>query len=261
MPVSLNVAPPVACSLDLELGHAKVDELIGTYRRLYGRWQAEGERVRELTAALQRAIASDSQEFSQALVSGDEREPERKRTLAAEKALASAQRRQVAIARKLNDSYAPTVQTIAKHGRQIRNQARADEQRAAKALLDRLLELGDEFDELHRARRIVAQIDWYRGDPDSGMPPAGWDEVLLNYDPAGELLAAHAPHVPYTIENLLVLIGETLSQRAAEDEPARSAESLLVDAAALERVEEPFVPVAIGSPSPAELERTARRAG
>ena len=255
--VPLNVPPPVKCELDLEFGHAKVDEMVAGYRRLYQRYRSELEHERELGEQLQRAIASDSARFAAALTDGSEPEPDRKATIRAEQLLDASRRRRIAISRKLNDAYAPTVQAIAKHGKQIRNQARADEQRAARALLDRLLELGDAFDELHRARRIGAQIDWYRGDPDSGIPPAPWDQVLLTYDVAGELLAARAPHVPYTVESLLVLIGETLNQRAAEDEPA---EPIVVDAAALERVE-PFVPAVIGSASPAEVERAARRAG
>ena len=256
--VPLNVHTPVTCELDLEFGHAKVDEMVGDYRRLYERYRSELEHERELGERLQHAIALDSQKFAEALTDGDESEPSRARTIKAEQLLDASRRRRVAIARRLNSDYAPTVQTIAKHGRQIRAQAREDERRASKALLERLLGLGDAFDELHRARRVVAQIDWYRGNPDSGIPPAGHDEVLLNYDVAGELLAARAPSVPYTIENLLLLIGETLNRRAAEDEPA---ESVAVDATALERVETPFVPTVIGSPSPAELERAARQAG
>lgn len=253
----INVPRPVEANLDVELGHKATDELIAAYRRRYDRYQAELAHERELAEQLQRAVAEDSQTFAKAIDTGDEPEPDRKRTLKAEELLAASQRRSVALARRLNEDYPACVKTVAKHARGIRAQARDDERRAARALLDRLVDLGDAFTELHRSRRIIEQVDWWRGDQETGIPPAQFDQVLLNYDPAGDTSLTRPPSPPWTVENMMVAIVEALNLRAQEDEPGEAAEQ-----PNLIPVPVTYDALPVGHPSVADEERAARqRAG
>ena len=251
---SLNVARPNQVSVDFPLGHKELDEMIAGYAARYRRHGAELERERRLVEELARAVASDSEAFSAKLTTGNEREPDRSATLKAEENLAASKRRSTALARRLNRDHPVIVKTIEKHGRRLQREARQREREAAERLLEQIT--GLDFEPLHLARRQLQQFSWWGGDSGDRVLT---EEVLMAYDRSGFVEAAAVPRAPFSVESLIELAVSSLAARAAEDEPA---EPVVVDAAALEQVEaQPFVPVAIGSASPAELERAARRAG
>ena len=227
--VVVNVPRPPRATLELEFGEPKVDHLITAYTARYKRYTAELEHERELVAELEQAIALDSEDFAAKLNSGDETEPARKRTLAAEEKLAACRRRSVALARRLNKDFGPIVRAIQRHEQQIRERARQREREAAARLIDGLLELN--LDELHVARQVVSQCEWWRGE----LGPMAVEESLWQFDPVGAL-ECRTPGQPMTIESLLETIAAALASRVAEDvEPGPG---VLVEGSELEALQQ-----------------------
>jgi hypothetical protein len=227
MPLARVPRPP-RCTIDFELGHRAIDRLVSDYLKRHGRWRAEAERETGLLRKLEQAIAVDSERFAEQLDTGDEPEPERKATIAAEKELDANRRRSDALARRLHHDHAKLVAAIASASERIRVKALKAEHRAAVGLIDRLERLAaDDLAELHRARRVVDQVEWLgEVDPEQALelppaagmmmavpPPAGPGSVMLD----GRRIPGRCPDVQL-IDSLVAALRE-VADLAEQPEP------------------------------------------